>query len=125
MHNQHRLQLANRMHLQLMRELGHGIDVGRMLTDARYARDVLLVCDALPEHGLPALSARFREAEHEDEVARPMSWAQDTSGFGVSVPAGTPRTPDVDIDIDDFPAPASEPQRRRGWLKAARWFVPR
>jgi hypothetical protein len=123
MHDQHRLQLANRMHLQLLRELGQGIDVRRMLGDARYALDVLLVCDALPEHGLRDLAARFREVDHVDGVSRPMSWAQDTSGFGVSLPASAFHEVDLDIDLDAIENQA--PPRRRGWLKASRWFAAR
>jgi hypothetical protein len=121
MQDQHRLQLANRMHLQLLRQLGQGIDIRRMLGDTRYALDVLLVCDALPEHGLRDLAARFREVDHEDGVSRPMSWAQDTSGFGVSLPASVRH--EVDIDLDAFENPA--PPRRRGWLKASSWFAAR
>ncbi|HEY6133450.1 MAG TPA: hypothetical protein VIW70_05695 [Rubrivivax sp.] len=121
MASQRRLQLANRMHLQLLRHLGHGVDIERLLRDSRYARDVLLVCDAMPEHGLRELAARFRGAEQEDLVAHPMAWAQDTSGFGVSAPApaGTP----IDIDLDALES--AGPERRRGWLAASRWFPAR
>ena len=38
-----RLQLATRIHYALMRELGQGIDVGRLLKQPLYARDVLQV----------------------------------------------------------------------------------
>ena len=41
-----RLQLATRIHYALLREIGQGIDVGRLLKHPLYARDVLLVCDA-------------------------------------------------------------------------------
>jgi hypothetical protein len=90
---QERLQLANRMHLELQRALGQGIDVPRMLADPRYAVDVLLVCDALRENGLDALAARWRlateldidldaieqfgaaaPAPHEPEPTAPMRW---------------------------------------------------
>jgi hypothetical protein len=121
MQHQQRLQLANRMHLQLLRQLGQGIDVKRMLGDERYARDVLLVCDALPQHGLREMAARYREACIDEGVSRPMSWAQDTSGFGVSVPASGFHETALDIDLDAIESTASAP-RRRGWLKAARWF---
>jgi hypothetical protein len=123
MQNQHRVQLAQRMHLLLLRHLGQGIDVGRLLGDARYARDVLLVSDALPEHGLRDLAARFRSADQDGGVSRPLSWAQDASGFGDSPPASAFHEVDLDIDLDAIDNPA--PPRGRVWSKAARWFAAR
>jgi len=55
-----RLQLATRIHYALMRELGFGIDVGRLMKQPLYARDVLLVCDACSGHDLPRLAIAFR-----------------------------------------------------------------
>ncbi len=55
-----RLQLANRIHLMLMRELGQGIDVAALLRQPVYARDVLLVCEALEGTDGPALARQFR-----------------------------------------------------------------
>jgi hypothetical protein len=72
MHTRHCIQLAERIHTVMQRELGQGLDRARMLDDARYSRDVLLVCDAL--HGTPAplLAHHFRRAaELPDEVAAP------------------------------------------------------
>ena len=57
-----RLQLATQMHQMLLRELGHGIEVERLLMRERYARDVLLVCDAMAGTDLPRLSSEFRRA---------------------------------------------------------------
>jgi len=57
-----RLQLATRIHYALLREIGHGIDVGRLLKQALYARDVLLVCDACSGHDLRRLAIAFRGA---------------------------------------------------------------
>jgi hypothetical protein len=59
-HSNRRLQLATRIHYALMREIGVGIDVGRMLKHPLYARDVLLVCDACSGHDLPRLATAFR-----------------------------------------------------------------
>lgn len=42
-----RLQTARRIQQRLRHELGQGIDTERLLTDRLYARDVLLVCEAL------------------------------------------------------------------------------
>jgi hypothetical protein len=55
-----RLQLATRIHYALMRELGFGIDVGRLMKQPLYARDVLLVCDGCSGHDLPRLAIAFR-----------------------------------------------------------------
>jgi hypothetical protein len=70
-----RLQIATRMHFVLMRELGQGIDVGRMLKHEIYARDVLLVCDAYNGHELGQLAKAFRSAGDEPAptAAAPLS----------------------------------------------------
>jgi hypothetical protein len=73
----HRLQLANRIHLGLMRELGQGIDLQRMLNSALYARDVLLVCQAHADTELPQLGEQFRQAGARQPVRRwltPSTW---------------------------------------------------
>jgi hypothetical protein len=64
MNSDPRSALAHRMHLLLRRELGQGIDEARLLANPLYARDVLLVCDALPAPGLALLASQFRQAEH-------------------------------------------------------------
>ena len=69
MDSQHRLNLATRIHLGLMRELGQGIDVKQMLGSALYARDVLLVCQAFPGSDLQRLGEQFRQAS-ADLIAR-------------------------------------------------------
>jgi len=55
-----RLQIATRIHYALKRELGCGIDIGRLLKQPLYARDVLLVCDASEDNDLRRLAAAFR-----------------------------------------------------------------
>ena len=57
-----RLQLATRIHYALLRETGIAIDVGRLLKQPLYARDVLLVCDACSGHDLRRLATAFRGA---------------------------------------------------------------
>ena len=95
-----RLQLARRIYQVLVREIDHAIEVERLLTDARYARDVLLVCDALPGSEAPPLATQFRamppptagmSAHPGPTVApgharQPTDWSRDTSGFGVTRP---------------------------------------
>ena len=56
------LQIAERIHALLLREIDFAIDIQRLLGDARYARDVLLVCDAVPGGELVPLAALLREA---------------------------------------------------------------
>ncbi len=62
MHTRHCLKIADRIHLLLVRELGQGLDRQRMVKDALYARDVLLVCDALLQTDAPFLAQHFRRA---------------------------------------------------------------
>jgi hypothetical protein len=66
--NLHRLQLANRIHLQLLRERRPGIDVQRMLERPLYAREVLRACEgpspnASAGDALPLLAAQWRILE--------------------------------------------------------------
>lgn len=70
MHSRHCLQLADRMNAVLLRELGAGVDRHRMLNDARYARDVLRVCDGLAETPAPLLAHHFRNAWELPEEPR-------------------------------------------------------
>ena len=62
MQTRHCLTMADRIHALLVREIGQGLDRQRLLREPLYARDVLLVCDALPQSGLPALAQQFRQA---------------------------------------------------------------
>jgi hypothetical protein len=105
-----RLQLASRIQLLLFRELGDRIDIERLLVNDVYARDVLLVCDAIGTEEFMTLAARFREASRGDAAGgrapQDTDWSGDTSGFGVSHPA------------------AAQPARRDdGWLAATRRWL--
>jgi hypothetical protein len=98
-----RTVIAQRIDLKLRHQLGEGVDAQRTLSDERYARDVLLVCDAMKDTDLPLLARQFRDAgEHmaaERRAGREpgpsQDWAMDTSGFGVSQPpaVAVPPTP--------------------------------
>ena len=83
------LRIANRIHLLLLRELGQGIDVARMLAEPLYARDVLLVCEAKPGSDLDSLAHHFRVASAEpvDAHGLPSAFGPDSMGFGASRPA--------------------------------------
>jgi hypothetical protein len=77
MHKRHCLQLADRIHAVVQRELGAGVDRHRMLMDERYQRDVLLVCDGLQATPAPLLAHHFRRAvELPDEPAANPALAQ-------------------------------------------------
>ena len=85
MHHRHCTKLAERMHQLLLRELGQGIDTRRMLADVLYARDVLLVCEALTGTEGALFARAFRRAAagpSEDELARR------ASGLRRKAPAG-------------------------------------
>jgi hypothetical protein len=112
-----RTLIASRIDLQLRRHLDHGVDVYRALADERYARDMLLVCDAMQGTPLPLLARQFRVAAERMQQERqrpghdagpPQDWATDTSGFGLS----------------QLPAAADAPARKpeRPWFSPSRWF---
>ena len=115
-----RQQIAQRIHLGLMRELGQGIDLRQMLHSALYARDVLLVCQAYPRSELPGLAAQFRSACAERVAPhRPHAGvARDSRGFERSQPASGPGG--FDELIDALP-PARLVSRR--WLQPSTWFT--
>ncbi len=78
-----RLQLATRIHYALLRETGIAADVGRLLKQPLYARDVLLVCEACGDaHDLRRLATAFRAAALQAEAEGGRSGA--ASSFGAS-----------------------------------------
>jgi hypothetical protein len=56
------LKIANRIDTLLQDLLNQGIDAERMVADALYARDVLLVCEAFGSGELPQLAQLYRAA---------------------------------------------------------------
>lgn len=101
-----RTVIAQRIDLKLRHLLGEGVDSQRTISDDRYARDVLLVCDAMTDTDLPLLARQFRAASEHMAAERraghssisdgpSQDWAMDTSGFGVSQPpaVAVPQTP--------------------------------
>ena len=78
------LSIASRIDSGLIRELGQGIDLGRMIGEPLYARDVLLVCDAfanVSESDLATLSKQYRRAAAEEA---PADTGADSGGFSPS-----------------------------------------
>ena len=63
------LPIARRLHAVLLLEIEHEIEIERLISDERYARDVLLVCDACPQTVLPQLATRFRALSAPPETA--------------------------------------------------------
>jgi hypothetical protein len=104
--------IAERIAMGLRRHLGEGVDPQRTVDDPRYARDVLLVCDALTDTDLPALAQQFRSAPAGGrDAGPPQDWSADTSGFGLSKPPSAAPTPEAD-----------EPAPTRPWYSPRRWF---
>jgi hypothetical protein len=65
-----RTLIATRIDLKLRRLLGQGVDATRAISDTRYARDMLLVCDAMAGTDLPQLASDFRAAGEQVAAAR-------------------------------------------------------
>ena len=104
-----RLQIAQRLFQSLLRELDHSIEVERLLGDPRYARDVLLVCDASVGSVLPALAALFRAS------APPVGLrANDTPAAGLTPEAVRPAAPKPAA-----PGPAARPPDTPGHARQA------
>ena len=124
-----RLQLAKRIHQMLLRDIDHAIEVERLLADPRYARDVLLVCEAVPGGELAPLAALFREASRAapgqagapGHAPQANEWGRDTSGFGVTQPPPVPTRPGARRASDADKTAA--PEQRRSWLP--RWREPK
>ena len=100
---QARLQIATKIHFFLLRELDHGIDIEKMLNNERYARDVLLVCQACRGTELAQLAEQFQRAM--PYIARP---------------GAAPVDPEADTAPGDLPAQAPPPSSGLGWL--TRWI---
>lgn len=77
------MKIAGRINALLVREMGQGIDPARMLAEPLYARDVLLVCEALPGTELAELAPRFRQAQQAVEADQEARDSQ-PSGFSPS-----------------------------------------
>ena len=71
------------MHELLLSELGQGVEPQRMLDEPLYARDVLLVCDALADTELPQLAKSFRRAALEAPPVAPPPRQTETALAGI------------------------------------------
>ena len=111
-------RIADRLHAGLQRTLGQGIDRQRMVTQPLYARDVLLVCEAMRGSDLAQMAAQFRIAVAAPESARKAagapSPARDAAGFSPSRFLNSLFGPVS--DLDGGPADPAAPPKRSGWF---------
>ena len=120
------LKIAARMNGLLKSELGQGIVPARMLAEPLYARDVLLVCEALRGNELAELAPRFRQALAADADG---ATAPRRSGFSASrflgslfgTPSGfgPARSDETKTHAQSHPHPQSQSQSR-GWFGRSR-----
>lgn len=124
-----RLRIATKIHFAVRRYLGEGLDVGAMLKDAAYATEVLYVCRGSRDPELCTLADQFeaaprvelartapRQAEQQQRPApQDALWAQNTTGFGLTRPAGLePLPPATTAKVHGAAA--------RWYQEARRWF---
>lgn len=126
-----RLRIATKLHFAVRRYLGEGLDVGAMLKDTAYAAEVLHVCRGSRDPELCALADQFEAAPrfepvpprqapaathgHGHPAPQDATWAQNTTGFGLTRPAALEPLP---------PAAAAKVHggATRWYHEARRWF---
>jgi hypothetical protein len=93
-----RLTIATRIHHLLLREIGEGIDVGKMLKRAPYATEVLYVCAASRQPELRELGRQFEALTraHNVEVVQAMERAERKGPAASGWPSGAASGTDVD-----------------------------
>ena len=122
-----RLRLATRIHFALLRHCGEPVGVSALLKGGDEAREALWVCQASGQAELVSLAMEFMNSASAGSAVSPAAvrqaapqdavWAQDTSGFGVSRPAGDHEPAARVHDQADTPARAPS-----GWLNPAHWL---
>ena len=122
------LEIAERIEALLLRELGEGVDGLRMATDALYARDVLLVCDALPGIEAAALAQQFRFAAGELAAAAASQDVPPAAPAQAAAPrVERPRRAAAPADETDADSesPGTEAGSARRWFSPSRWLIGR
>jgi hypothetical protein len=132
--NRRRCQrLAELIALGLRERLGVVLDTTRVLDDALYARDVLLVCDAYRGQDLAELAQHFRAARDEP-VALPQAaraapaasnFGAPSSGLDTHGSGFVPSNVDTDTppDTRTLQRRAARAARSRGaWWSPGRWL---
>ena len=131
------LPIARQLHAALRVELDHEIEIERLVSDGRYARDVLLVCDACMSTGLPLLATQFRalltppEAQEAQEGTMVMNmpasmarraieaaWEEDVLPMPVVAPVSAAGAP---APARTSPRPALRQAPAGSWLQ--RWWA--
>ncbi len=115
------LKIASRIHTLLEHEMGQGIDPARMLAEPLYARDVLLVCDALPGSELAELARLFRQAllavasHHGTRAGQPAGFSP--SRFLNSLFGNSTGSPASTLDSPELPKKPKLPAKApRSWF---------
>ena len=109
------LKIAQRINLLLQRELAQGIDVPRMLAQPLYARDVLLVCDAVRGSDLALLAQQFRDCGDDVQRATAPVGSSTRNGHLGKGPESQSSTWHEDVDA----RPSIWPQ---AWLRTTSWL---
>ena len=106
------LKIARRVDTLLIEQLGEGVQAQRMLDDPLYARDVLLVCEAMSDPELPKLARMFQQALVEAESAGPSREPLRIAGLLNSIfasPSDSSHPPEPELE----PATSAAPRPRR------------
>lgn len=132
MDTNNRLRLATRIHYALLRCLGEGIDVSKMLADESEAREVLWVCEGSGDLELRSLARQYRRAgtPGDDKAAasgqapREAAWARNTSGFGLTQPPPLPAPTHTTGAVPQAPQRRAKPAAAvpSGWRKTVGWL---
>ena len=117
MNARHCLKIASRISALLQRELGQGLDATRMVTEPVYARDVLLVCEAMEGSELAELAPQFRAALAE--ATDPQSADAPHTGFSASRLLNSLFAASTGSPASTLDAPPPE-ARRRSWFGRGR-----
>ena len=122
------LPVAHQLHASLLREIDHEIEIERLVGDARYGRDVLLVCDACPGTDLPGLAAQWRallltRQPTLADAQRPAQTSSAPMGLPAMPPTWTAGSEFGQPDDDTQPGlPASLPRHPHHATTPASWL---
>jgi hypothetical protein len=115
------LTVADRIHDLLLRELQEPIDVDRMVQEPLYARDVLLVCEALGDDELTLLARHFRDATAEADTPGE-DHGPDSRPAGLSSGFSASRFLNSISSLFGAPAPLQAQARRPSRYGPRAWF---
>ena len=114
-----RLRVATRIHHALMRHLGETVAVRALIDDSAEGREALWVCESSDDRELVDLARQFKRSSQPKTApaqavggrsAQDNTWAQNTTGFGVSRP----------LDLGTAPRQADDGAAH--WLHPSSWF---